>query len=211
MNLYQKVIDDNSWEKVIPSAIIIAIMIFLIVKFGVFGRITYLASINGQLSRAEAQLEQLQEQIEGYDELKSKYIRYTDDFKKDEEGSLVDRVDIIRLIEQKTSGIGEVSSVDIKGNTVSLKVSVSVLDDVRKIRKQLEAVDWVANVKVFTANRDSTETGDKVTASIVFDAVNEMSDGQSPLKEEGVEDKAADAHEGIEANAGVLNGEEVLG
>jgi hypothetical protein len=90
----------------------------------------------------------------------------------EEEGTLVDRIKIIGLIGDNVSNIGEINSYIIAGNTVSLEVIVDTLDDVRLIRKQLEAVDWVGNITVNTATKSNSPAGlDKVVASIVFDVI----------------------------------------
>jgi hypothetical protein len=78
MNLYQIEITDNSWQRVIPFAILIIVIVFAFTKFGVFQRISQLNKLSGQVSKARVQLEQLNKSIEDYDDVKAEYIRYTD-------------------------------------------------------------------------------------------------------------------------------------
>ncbi|MGI6089895.1 MAG: hypothetical protein ACOYEL_00650 [Saccharofermentanales bacterium] len=172
MNLYQVEITDNSWQRVIPYAILIIVIVAAFTKLGVFQRISQLNKLSEQVSKAQSQLGEFNKSIEDYDDVKTDYIRYTDYYMLEEEGKLVDRIRIIDLIGNNVYNIGDIKSYAIAGNTVSLEIIVDTLDDVRVIGKQLEAVDWVGNITVNTATKTISATGwDKVVASIVFDVV----------------------------------------
>jgi hypothetical protein len=172
MNLYQIEVTDNSWQRVIPYAILIIFIVFVFTKFGVFQRISQLNTLNEQVSEAQSQLDKFNNSLVDYDDVKSEYIRYTNDYMLEEEGKLVDRTRIIGLIGDYVSNIGEIKRYAITNNTVSLEVIVDTLDDVRLIRKQLETVDWIGRITVNTATKITSSTGkDKVVASIVFDVI----------------------------------------
>lgn len=172
MNLYQLEITDNSWQRVVPYAILIIIIVVAFAKFGIFQRLSQLSDLNSQVSTAQIQLNEFNKSLEDYNKIESEYIRYTGNFMLDEEGTLVDRTKIIGLIGSNVSNIGTIKSYSIIGNTVSLEVIVNKLDDVRLIRKQLEAIDWVENITVNTAAKNiSSAGGSGVVASIVFGVV----------------------------------------
>ena len=172
MNLYQIEVTDNSWQRVIPYAILIIVIVFVFTKFGVFQRISQLNTLNEQVSEAQSQLDKFNNSLVDYDDVKSEYIRYTNDYMLEEEGKLVDRTRIIGLIGDYVSNIGEIKRYAITDNTVSLEVIVDTLDDVRLIRKQLETVDWIGRITVNTATKITSSTDkDKVVASIVFDVI----------------------------------------
>ena len=172
MNLYQIEITDNSWQRVIPYAVIIIIIAIAFTRFGVFQRLSNLNKLSNQVSEAQKQLQEFNKSIEDYDEVKTKYIRYTNNYMLEEEGTLVDRTEIIDLMAEKVSNIGAIKSYSIKGNTVSLEVIVAALDDVRLIRKQLETVDWIGKITVNAAAKsDSSKGKGRVVASIVFDVI----------------------------------------
>ncbi|MGI6072134.1 MAG: hypothetical protein ACOX75_03860 [Lachnospiraceae bacterium] len=171
MNLYQNEITDNSWQRVIPYAILIIIVIAVFIRFGVFQRISKLNNLSAQVSRAQLQLEELNKSIEDYYEVEAEYIRYTDNYMLEEEGALVDRIKIINLINEAVKNTGKINSFSIEGNTVRIQVDVMILDDARIIRKQLEKEDWVENIYVNTAVKDSNKTGSNVLVSIVFNVI----------------------------------------
>ncbi|MDI9460738.1 MAG: hypothetical protein ACOX3P_04030 [Saccharofermentanales bacterium] len=190
MNLYQIEITDNSWQRVIPYALLIIVIVAAFAQFGVFQRISQLNKLSEQVSKAQIQLEKLNKSIEDYDDVKTEYIRYTDDYMLEEEGKLVDRMKIIGLIGDKVSNIGEVKSYAIADNTVSLEVVVDTLDDVRRIRKQLDEVDWVGNITVNTATKSiSAAGGGEVVASIVFDVIYQ-GESEEPVDASGTAEAA---------------------
>lgn len=172
MNLYQIEITDNSWQRVIPYAILIIVIVAAFTKFGVFKRISQLNTLNEQVSKARIQLDTFNNALVDYDDVKSEYIRYTNDYMLEEEEKLVDRTKIIGLIGDYVSNIGETKKYAIIDNTVSLEVIVDTLDHVRMIRKQLETVDWIGRITVNTATKITSSTDEsKVVASIVFDVI----------------------------------------
>lgn len=172
MNLYQIEITDNSWQRVIPYAILIIVIVAAFTKFGVFKRISQLNTLNEQVSKARIQLNTFNDALVDYDDVKSEYIRYTNDYMLEEEEKLVDRTKIIGLIGDYVSNIGETKKYAIIDNTVSLEVIVDTLDHVRMIRKQLETVDWIGRITVNTATKITSSTDEsKVVASIVFDVI----------------------------------------
>ncbi len=172
MNLYQIEITDNSWQRVIPYAILIIVIVAAFTKFGVFKRISQLNTLNEQVSKARIQLNTFNDALVDYDDIKSEYIRYTNDYMLEEEEKLVDRTKIIGLIGDYVSNIGETKKYAIIDNTVSLEVIVDTLDHVRMIRKQLETVDWIGRITVNTATKITSSTDEsKVVASIVFDVI----------------------------------------
>ena len=172
MNLYQIEITDNSWQMVIPYAILIIVIVAAFTKFGVFKRISQLNTLNEQVSKARIQLNTFNDALVDYDDVKSEYIRYTNDYMLEEEEKLVDRTKIIGLIGDYVSNIGETKKYAIIDNTVSLEVIVDTLDHVRMIRKQLETVDWIGRITVNTATKITSSTDEsKVVASIVFDVM----------------------------------------
>ncbi|NLJ69874.1 MAG: hypothetical protein GX328_00220 [Clostridiaceae bacterium] len=199
MNLYQVEITDNSWQRVIPYAILIIVIAVVFVKFGVVERIFQLNQLSKQVSEDQLMLDELNKAIEGYDELKTEYMRYTDDYMQGEEGTLVDRMSIIGLIADNVSNIGEVKSYSIVDNTVSLEVIVNTLDDVRVIGKQLETVDWVGNITVNTATKNTSSLDlDKVVASIVFEVIIYQGELEAPANDSGIEDAADIYIEGLD-------------
>ena len=152
MNLYVKERSVNSPSTVITTAVILAIFIALFTRIGVLDRLDKVRQLRQSVNDEKQELALLEEQLTDFDEVKEKYQRYTDHYLSDEELELVDRGEIISIVEKNVMSIGTCPSITIRGNSVSLVVQVSSLDEVATVREKLEACGKVRDVIVYTAN-----------------------------------------------------------
>ena len=186
MNLYVREKSVNSPSTVIATAIVLAVLITLFTRVGVLDRLDKVRDLRSSVRDTQAQLDLLQEELSDFDEVTEKYQRYTDRYLTDEEAGLVDRGEIISIVEKNVMKVGQCPSITIRGNAVSLVVQVSSLDEVATIREKLEACENVKDVTVYTADWSESnvyvsygerfETEEPVSfvqASICFTAVSE--------------------------------------
>lgn len=152
MNLYIKEKSVNSPSTVIPVALVLAVFIALFTKIGVLDRMERVNQLRSSVREEQARLEQMQESLADFDEVKEKYQRYTGAHMTAEETELVDRGEIISIVEKNVMSVGKCPSVTIRGNSVSLIVQVSSLDEVATIREKLESCGKVKDVIVYTAD-----------------------------------------------------------
>ena len=104
----------------------------------------------------------------------------------EEELSLVDRADVIRLIKEGTENSREVESWSLKGNVVTLTVSGRDLQEINHLARGLEQFDLVNTCTVTAASKEDlqnrssgTEDGNSfVRANIIVYL-------QNPEEEEG--------------------------
>ena len=183
MNLYVKETDNTSPVVLVILAIFLAAMVFVIYKFGVAGRLAQLSSLENEVSSMRTYSNTLSEQLTDYDEILEQYKRYTKNFETEDEAYLASRTKVLDLVQDAISGLGSMESVTIKGNSASIKIRVSVLEDFATIRKRMEKIDWISNVTVTSAGTNSryyssfvNATGEEVQYSyvegyIVFDFV----------------------------------------
>ena len=181
MNLFVKVKTDNSPSRVIPWAIVLLILIVLFCKFAVFDRLADLNEAEANLASAQTLYDNCQSELRDYPVVKEKYYRYTDEYKTDEEASLIDRATIIDIIDNASAGLGTVRSFNVSGNRVSGEVIASNLDQVSLFRQRLEAYDMVDNVSVYTANKNGSD-GVYCVASVVFDVIEAQETVSDPSK-----------------------------
>ena len=166
MNLYVKVKDGNSLSLVIPTAIILAVIVFAVYKIGVVERYQKLNELRSEVRTMSAQAESLKEQTANYNDVYLDYVHYTRHYETPEEAQLVLRVKILDLVTKTMEPIGEFNSVSITDNMVSVTITVSELEDFASIRRELEKTDWVDTV--YVNNASLKQDGDTVTASISF-------------------------------------------
>lgn len=183
MNLYVDEKTVNSPSVVIAVGVVVAVFIALFAKFAIIDRYAKLDAFRAEVNEVQQQLTLMQNKLAGFDEVQDQYRRYTDHYKTEEEASLVDRGDIIEIIEKNVMTVGKCPSINVKGNSVSIVVQVEALEEVATIRENLEACGRAKNVTVYTADwsesnvyesyfdeLETVEAVNYVQASICFEA-----------------------------------------
>lgn len=124
------------------------------------------------LAAAERELDNVMQELADYSEVRMRYSRYS---ATEEERSLIDRMEILKLLDDAVSVTASMDTVEIRGNTVQLQFSGVTLAQTAQIVKALDASPIVASTTVNTA-ATTERTADLVQASILIH-----------LREEGTE------------------------
>lgn len=159
MNLYYK--PDRTTK---PSTTALYILFAVAVLLGLAKLLVYdLWMENQQAQRemiaAQNELSDAMREIADFDEVQQRYIRYS---ATDEELTIVDRIDVLDMLESATRG-ANMSSVSISGDRVQLHLIDVTLSQTADIVKNLEDSPIVASTVVSTASstdnaRDTTQT-----------------------------------------------------
>ena len=157
MNLYVKVKDGNSWQVFVPLAVFLALIVLCIYRLGVVDRLNKLNELQQENSRLEAQLDTLNEQLSGYEELEQEYRRYTTGYLREEEQGLLSRAVIFAMLDECTEGIANITDISITGNQVGLNVNGMVsLEDIDIIQDRLKEMPNVDEIKLSNASGINT-------------------------------------------------------
>ncbi len=161
MNLAMIQNKDNSLKRVLPMAVILGIAIVIFCKVAVIDRIADLGEARQKYEQSRATLTSLETALEAYPEVHEKYLRYTDNYQNAEEYVIVNRIQLINMLDEVTSGLGSISSISVVDNSVSLEVTAANLDNVAAIKARLDAEELVQSVRVYTAD---TSDSDRIQA-----------------------------------------------
>lgn len=160
MNLCVREKTDNSLSRVLPLAIILAILVAVFCKFAVIDRLTALSEARSKYETAARELNEAKAQVADFKEVQEQYVRYTSNFKSDEEKALADRKAALDLIQNAAKDLAEVKTVNIIGNTAVLQIRTGTLEDVRTLCTRLEANEGVISITVNRADKsETTENG----------------------------------------------------
>ena len=102
-----------------------------------------------KLAQAQAGRDEVMLQLTDYQEVKERYNRYA---ATEEEKALIDRMDILALLEENVGVSAVMGSIAITGDTVQLQFSGVTLSEVAHIVKRLEADPIVKGTMVSTAS-----------------------------------------------------------
>ena len=108
-----------------------------------------------ELAAAEEELAGVMVELVDYNEVQERYIRYS---ATEEEQSLVDRMEVLALLDV-TMGGAKLDSVSISGNQVRVQLSNVTLAHIAEIVRNLEASPLVAGTVVNTAATTGDEYG----------------------------------------------------
>lgn len=100
------------------------------------------------LSAVQAQLDSAMLQLSDYSEVQERYSRYS---ATEEEQSLVDRMEVLDLLDAAVTGSARLDHVSIRGDTVQVQFSGVTLSQTAQIVRTLESAPIVAGTVVNTA------------------------------------------------------------
>ena len=170
MNLAVIQNDDNSIQRVLPVAIILGIAIAIFCKVAVIDRISDLGEARQKYEQSRETLATMETALEDYSEVHEKYLRYTDNYQNSDEYVIVNRIQLINMLDEVTNGLGSIISISAVDNQVSLEVSSANLDNVAAIKARLDAEELVQSVRVYTADTsdsDAAKSG-RLKASVLI-------------------------------------------
>ncbi|MGE4485892.1 MAG: hypothetical protein AB7C97_12370 [Oscillospiraceae bacterium] len=166
LNLVIKEHTENSPSRVIPLFFVLTVIILLFARFAVIGPLMKVATVNKAAARAEDNLATIQAYTAGYDAVSAEYARYSDGGFTADELSLVDRLDVLSLVEDELMKYGRVESMSAVQNTITVKLSDVTLEDVSSIILNLGKNDLVSGVNVSNAGTVENSASASVTMTI---------------------------------------------
>lgn len=107
------------------------------------------------LSAAETQLNDVMTELADYNEVRERYSRYS---ATGEERALIDRMEVLALLDSAVGPTAKMDSIAIAGDTVQVQFSGVTLAQTAQIVNALEASPIVASTMVNTASTTQAET-----------------------------------------------------
>lgn len=164
MNLYYKP-DRTSAPATAALYILFCLVILLgLAKILVYDLWVKVEDTRHELALQQAQLAGYQEQLTDYDEVLEKYNRYS---ATAEEDAQIDRMEILKLLDEAVWQTASIESISVNGDFVILKFSGVTLKETAEIVQKLEKSPIVATTTVDTAVT-TREEGNIVTADVLI-------------------------------------------
>lgn len=165
--------ENRTLEILIFIVFLIALAVFT--KFGVIDKIAQMSAAEAAYNDMQRQITELREQNADYEEVKRDYSHYGRGYLDDTEILLMDRENVLDLLDKYVLKSADIKTLNISDNTVTLTVEKTRLSAISSIVKELEeepAVSFVT-VNVAGTNREGNESsGNKqVTATMYIELV----------------------------------------
>lgn len=125
------------------------------------------------LAAVQDQLDSAKEQLSDYSEVRERYSRYS---ATEEERALIDRLQVLDLLDQASAGTARLDSVSISGDTAQVQFSGATLAQTAQIIRVLESSPMVSGTVVNTA-ATTESAGALVQTSILIYLQKEVDGG----------------------------------
>lgn len=148
MNLYYKP-DRTTKPATVALYVLFALVCLLgLAKFLVYDVWMETNQARNSLASAQAELNVVMAELKDYNEVRERYQRYA---ATEEERELIDRMEILDLLDSAVGTSAEMQNISVSGNTVQLQFSGVTLAQTARIVRALEASPIVASTTVNTA------------------------------------------------------------
>ena len=149
-------------KKVDPVRLVLFIVLALVVlaaavKFGVLDQEAKRAVAESQLADKQAQMDEINAKLGGYDELAAKYGRYSYGWMNENETGLVNRMDVLKLLEDQVMRAAIVEDFSISDNVLTLNIHGITLERASSIVKELENSPLVKSASVYSASAEEAQ------------------------------------------------------
>ena len=176
----------------------VAAAVFLILVFaGVFGkfcvmdRLAAIANVNREAEQLRVLLNQEYARIASYEGIEDEYAHYTISGMTDEELSLVDRAEVVNMVEKETDISESSTTWSLSGNMLTLTVTGDTLQDINVLARRLEKYDLVNICSVTNAVKEEIRhtTGSNENGAIIETSTIVRANIIAYLEEPGEEDE----------------------
>lgn len=137
------------------------------------------------LAVVQSTLAEAMSQLENYDEVKENYQRYS---ATDEELALLDRLEVVALLDKEVGAVARMHSYSVAGMEVQIAIDEVSLAQTADIVRRLEASPIVKHITVNTASTTSGEEGgvgeaigSLVSASIHIELTKEVKEDEKTI------------------------------
>lgn len=143
--------------RVAPAALLVILVVAIGAKVGILDLLDQKTAAYANLASKQEQLVAISMQLTEYDEVAALYGRYSYGWMDESETSLVSRLDVLDLIEEKLASAAYVSNFSVNGNVLTLNLSGVTLDEISAIVRDLESSPMVLGVTVSSASAPDAE------------------------------------------------------
>ena len=165
MNLVIMEKGDNSKTTDIVLIVLLVIILAVFTKFGVLDIYNEKKAEQEKTDTAQAELEQNKELLTRYEALFEKFNHYFKAFLTADELQLVDRIQLIDMLDEHLFNVAEMQNINITGNTIAISFYDVTLEQVGQLAQDLSDNELVTNVDLQTAVTNKDKDGNELTGT----------------------------------------------
>ena len=163
-------------KRVIPVVLIIIVAGALFAKFGFLDLIDKKGDAYSDLAQKQETYSAVNARLIGYDELADQYGRYSYGWMTDTEASLVDRMDVLDILENTIYPVAHIQDFAVNNNILAVNISGLTLDQTSALVQQLEDHPLISSVSVYSATSEDPTSQAKIAMTIILEKGGEEND-----------------------------------
>ena len=156
--------------KVLPVAAVIAAALSIFVRVGFLDMLDQKTIAYRNLASKQERLAAVNTRLVDYEELASQYGRYSYGWMSEAEVSLVNRLDVLNLVEEEITPYATLENFAVNNNVLTLNIYGITLENASDMVNRLEQSPLVANASVYSA---SAEDGQEAKIFLSINLVKE--------------------------------------
>ena len=146
------------------GAVIVVLLAFLLIVRPLIG----LANANAKVKDLTAQLDAVNSEIKENAATEEEYAHYTYEGMNSEEMSRVDRVQVMKLVQDALINGGVARSWSLSGNTMTFEVTGASLGELNQIAAGLEKEPIVERCVINNANKGSADSSNVAVSFVIY-------------------------------------------
>lgn len=165
MNLVILEKGDNSKTTDIVLVVVLVVILAVFAKFGVLDQYNEKKAAEEEYAAAQQELEQNKVLLTRYEAVFEKFSHYFKAFLTNDELKLVDRIQLIDMLDEHLFNVAEMQSININGNTIGISFYDVTLEQVGQLAQDLSDNELVTNVDLQTAATNKDKNGNMLTGT----------------------------------------------
>jgi len=166
-------------RRISPMKLVIVILLVLLVlavagKYGFLDQMAKVDDAEANLASKQAELAAVNAKIASYGDLADSYERYSYYWMTESELALVDRLDVLHLLEDEVMGVATVENFALDDNILTMNIHGVTLDRASRIVNELESSPLVESAAVYSASaEDAMEASIFMSVTLTKEATEE--------------------------------------
>lgn len=188
---------EKSASKDILIILLIAVVLIAFGKFAVFDQLNRIQEAQRIHAIKQEELQTLKQQNASFEQVKEEYDRVTEWYMTEAEKAIIDKMDVLAMLEDDLKPYVEVKSISVNGTTISIQAGQTTMETVSEflLRLQMDPRNRTATVTTTSAAGSSQSGTAMVTSTIIIDFIG----GSSAEAPAGTESTPAAAAAGAES------------
>ena len=138
-------------SRMVPIIILMIVVAAVFVKFGILDFMDKKMAAYDEVGQKQQQLSSLNKALADYDAVFYQYGRYSYGWMNETETGMVNRMDILKLIEQKVGPASVIENMSVTDNVLTMNIHGLTLEEASTLVNTLESDDLVDSATVYSA------------------------------------------------------------